>query len=94
MKTMRIDIEGPNGEATITRDGRRIEISGRRLVRAIDTKDGRTGLVKKTFRLLASALGGDSNDKVARALQQHLDGFQGTNGDVEDYRRAIATFED
>jgi len=94
MKTTRIDIEGPNGEATIARDGRRIEINGRRLVKVIETKQERTCPVKKAFRLLADALNGDKNDKVARALQQHLDGFRGTNGDVEDYRRAIAIFED
>ena len=94
MKTTRIDIEGPNGEATITRDGRRMEINGRRLVTVIETKQGRTCPVKKAFRLLADALNGDKNDKVARALQQHLDGYRGTNGDMDEYRRVIATFED
>jgi hypothetical protein len=94
MKTTRIDIEGPNGTATIIRDGRCIEISGHRLVKAIETKDGRTCVVRKPFRLLADAWSCNENYKVARDLQQHLDGSRGTNGDVAEYRRAIAIFED
>ena len=94
MKTTRIDIEGPNGEATITRDGRRMEINGRRLVTVIETKQGRTCPVKKAFRLLADAWSQNENYKVARDLQHILDGYIGTNGDIDGYRRIIATFED
>jgi len=94
MKTTRIDIEGPNGTATITRDGRCIEIVGHRLVKAIETKDGRTCLVKKPFRLLADAWSQNENYKVARDLQHILDGYVGTNGDIDGYRRVIAIFED
>ena len=94
MKTTRIDIEGPNGTATITRDGRCIEINGHRLVKAIETRDGRTCVVTKPFRLLADAWSQNENYKVARDLQHHLDGYIGTNGDVDGYRRVIATFED
>ena len=94
MKTTRIDIEGPNGTATITRDGRCIEINGHRLVKAIETKDGRTSLVTEPFVVHADAWETFANDQAARTLQQHLDGCRGTNGDVAEYRRTIAIFED
>ena len=97
MRTTRIDIEGTNGTATIRRVGRCIEITGHRLVKAIETKDGRTSLVTEPFVVHAVADGhghDEANWDAARTLQRHLDGYRGTNGDVADYRRAIAIFED
>jgi hypothetical protein len=100
MKVTRIDIEGPNGTATITRDGRCIHINGQHLVKAIETKDGRTCVVSKPFRLQADAAHpanppvAQRNWTVARELQHYLDGYIGTQGDVADYLRVIQNFED
>jgi Mg2+ and Co2+ transporter CorA len=94
MKVTRIDIEGPNGTATLTRDGRCIHITGERLVKAIETAGGKACLVKKLFRLLADAWGQNENHNVARDLQQHLDGYVGTMGDVAAYRRVIDMLAD
>ncbi|MBM4020414.1 MAG: hypothetical protein FJ288_19195 [Planctomycetes bacterium] len=94
MRTTRIEIEGPNGTATITRDGRCIHITGERLVKAIETAGGKACLVKKPFRLLAGAWGQNENHNVARDLQQHLDGYVGTMGDVAAYRRVIDMLAD
>jgi len=94
MKITRIDIEGPNGTATITRDGRDIRIDGRRLVKAVEAKDGRTALVSEGFQLVGDARDAEANAQVARILQATLDGYRGTNGDVADYLRVIQSFED
>jgi len=94
MKVTRIDIEGPNGTAVLTRDGRCIHVAGERLVKAIETAEGRTCLVKKPFRLLADAWAQNENGKVARDLQRHLDGYIGTQGDVAAYRRVIDLLAD
>jgi hypothetical protein len=94
MKITRIDIEGPNGTATITREGRDIRIDGRRLVKAIEARDGRIALVSEGLQLLGDARDAETNAKVARILQATLDGYRGTNGDVADYLRVIQNFED
>jgi hypothetical protein len=94
MKTTRIDVEGPNGEATITRDGQHIRIDGRRLVKAIETKAGKTALVTEAFQLLGDARDHEVNQRIARILQATLDGYRGTNGDVADYARVIQMLAD
>jgi hypothetical protein len=94
MKITRIDIEGPNGTATITREGRDIRIDGRYLVKAVEAKDGRTALVSEGFQLLGDARNAEYNRTVAGLLQATLDGYRGTNGDVADYLRVIETFAD
>jgi hypothetical protein len=94
MRITRIEVERPNGTAALTRDGRCIHIAGERLVKAVETAGGKACLVKKPFRLLADAWGQYENDKVARDLQQHLDGYVGTQGDVAAYRRVIDLLAD
>jgi hypothetical protein len=94
MKTTRIDVEGPNGEATITRDGQDIRIEGRRLVKAIETKADKTCLQHEGFQLIADARDHEHQMKVARILQSTLDGYRGTNGDVADYARVIQMLAD
>jgi hypothetical protein len=95
MKTTRIDIEGPNGTATITRDGRCIHITGERLVKAIETKGGKVALVKEAFRLRlpADAWPGGS-EKTIHSLQKNLDGYVGTAGDRAAYQRGIDMLAD
>ena len=94
MKTTRIDIEGPNGNATIARSDMTIEIIGRRGTRVIETRDGRSCLGYRRFRWAVNAGNYDEIDEIARRLQRALDGYEGTNGDVADYRRVLAAFED
>ena len=94
MRITRIKVEGPNGTAALTRDGRCIRITGERLVKAIETTGGNACLVKKSFRLLADAWGQNENHNVARDLQQYLDGYVGTMGDVAAYRRVIGMLAD
>ncbi len=94
MKTTRIDVEGTNGEVTITRDGQDIRIDGRRLVKAIEARDGRTAVVTEGFQLLGDACDAEHNAKVARILQATLDGYRGTAGDVADYARVIQMLAD
>jgi len=94
MRITRIEVEGPNGTATLTRDGRCIHIAGERLVKAIEGSGGKACLVKKPFRLLADAWGQNENVKVARDLQQHLDGYVGTVGDLAAYQRVIEMLAD
>jgi len=93
MKTTQIKIEGPNGDATIARHNTTIEIIGRRGTRVIETRDGRTCLAYRRFRWAVSALQYDEIDETARRLQRALDGYDGTNGDVADYRRVLSSFE-
>ena len=94
MKVNRIEVEGANGDATLTRDGDEIRIDGRRLVKAIEARDGRTALVTEGFQLLGNARDPEMNDKVARILQATLAGYRGTNGDVADYARVIQMLAD
>ena len=93
MKTTRIDIEGPLGTATIRRDGRRIIITGTRVTRIIERRDGEGVPVGEAFQLEANARGTALN-RIARTLQVYLDGYRGTGLDIDAYRRVIAIFED
>jgi hypothetical protein len=94
MKTTRIDIEGPLGSATIRRDGRRIVITGTRLARVVERRDGQGVPVGEAFELIGRADNHRANVVVARMLQKYLDGHRGTEGDVAEYLRVIETFAD
>ena len=94
MKTTRIDIEGPNGTATITRQDCRIIIAGLRIARVVERRDGKAVPIGEAFRLFGRPDNHDANVAVARMLQKYLDGCRGTAGDVAEYVRAIAVFED
>ena len=94
MKTTRIDIEGPLGTATIHRDGRRIVITGTRVTKVIERRNGEGVPVGEAFQLEADAREPGLNGQVARTLQVYLDGHCGTAGDVAECRRVIETFED
>jgi len=94
MKTTRIDIEGPLGSATIRRDGRRIIITGTRVTRVVERRDGEAVPVGEAFQLEADARDTALNAQVARTLQVYLDGHRGTGLDIDAYRRVIETFED
>jgi len=94
MKTTRIDIEGPLGTATIRRDGRRIVITGTRVTKVVERRDGEGVPVGEAFRLIGWANSRQANDGVAKVVQEYLDGHRGTEGDVAAYRRVIEAFED
>jgi len=93
MKTTRIEIEGPLGTASIHREGRWIIISGSRVTKVIEKRNGEGMPVSETFELKT-----DSNIdwiwQTARKLQEYLDGYRGANGDVREYQRVIETFAD
>jgi len=97
MKTTRIEIEGPLGRATVQRDGqdeRRILITGTRVTRVVERRNGEGLPVGEAFQLVGRADNHDANVVVARMLQKYLDGHHGTEGDIAEYRRVIETFED
>jgi len=94
MKTTRIDIEGPVGTATIRRHGRRIVITGTRVTKVVERRDGEGVPVGEAFQLEADARETALNGQVARTLQVYLDGHRGTGLDIDAYRRVIETFED
>lgn len=93
MKTTRMDIEGPVGQASIHREGRWIIISGSRVTKVIEKQNGEGIPVSETFELRT-----DSNIdwiwQTARTLQKLLDGYEGTGSDVREYQRVIETFAD
>jgi len=93
MKITAITLEGPNGDATITRHRDGIEILRRRLEKAIETKKGNHALVYRSFRLTAD-LGDDRevqerNWETAALLHEYLEGCRGCNGDIRDYASVI-----
>ena len=94
MRTTRIEIEGPNGTATIGREDRRILITGTRVTRVVERRDGEGVPVAEAFQLVGRADNHDANVVVARMLQKYLDGHRGTEGDVADYLRVIQAFAD
>ena len=74
---------------------RRIQIEGQSGKKATLHRDGmqiRIEIEGVRQPMLADAMGHD-NWQVAADLQRRLDGYRGTQGDIADYMRAIATFE-
>ena len=94
MKMTRIDIEGPNGTATLTRAGRAIFIEGERAVRAVEGRGGQTCIVKETFHLNVDAWTPGNQLGAAINLQGKLDGYAGTAGDIAAYSRVIELLAD
>ena len=78
MRTTRIDVEGEAGQATITKTQGTIEIE--------ITKRG------KTTYLTAPADDPARMAMAARTTQMHCDGYDGSAGDVADYRRILNHF--
>ena len=94
MKTTRIEIEGRGGTAAIRREDRRIVITGTRVTRVVERRDGQGVPVGEAFQLVGRADNHQANVVVARMLQKYLDGYRGTEGDVAEYLRVIETFAD
>jgi hypothetical protein len=84
MKTTRMTVEGAKGWANITPR----EVAGKMVIGIHG--DGAAGL----FDFNADPRDERSQQYAAARLQRELDGYQGTAGDVADYRRAIQTFAD
>ena len=93
MRTTRIEIEGPGGEASIERKGADIIIEGSRVTKVIELRDGRPMPISKTFRLVAGAIRRQQNWDIARRLNEYIEGRPGTNSEIIDYLRLIETFE-
>ena len=94
MRTTRIEIEGPNGTAVLRREDRRIIITGTRMTRVIERRDGQGVPVGEAFELIGRADNHQANVVVARMLQKYLDGQRGTEGDVAEYLRVIDLLAD
>ena len=94
MKTTRIEIEGPSGTAAIRREDRRIVITGTRLTKVVERRDGQGVPVGEAFHLVGRADNHQANVVVARLLQKYLDGHRGTEGNGAEYLRVIETFAD
>jgi hypothetical protein len=95
MRTTRIDIEGDRGRATIFRSGNDIVINVTRRSGKPDATI-RRGIGHNDSWLISASSRTHHVGHVflARQLQETLDGFRGTAGDIEEYLRAIETFAD
>jgi predicted metal-dependent peptidase len=80
MKTTRIEIEGAKGKAAIRRETDEVVI------------EATVGRKTTTWRFFSRIH--EDQVAMARRLQQRLDGYRGTAGDVADYLRAIQNFAD
>jgi len=94
MKTTRINIEGPMGRASVRRDGRDIIITGTRVTKVVERRDGHGVPVGEAFRLVGRADLHGNNVLAAEQLQRYLDGCRGTGTDVAAYLRVLMAFED
>ena len=95
MKTTQMTVEGARGEARLCRVDGNIRIEAKWLGRIIETSK-RDVPVFETAVWEVAARSGDEDllERTARRLQATLDGYEGTNGDVADYLRAIQNFAD
>ena len=93
MKVTQMTVEGARGEARLCRADSHIRIEAKWLGRIVPgTK--RDMLVFETAVWEVAARSSDDVrlELAARRLQATLDGYEGTNGDVADYLRAIQNF--
>ncbi|MCY2950491.1 MAG: hypothetical protein NTU53_00750 [Planctomycetota bacterium] len=93
MKITQMTVEGARGEARLCRADGNIRIEAKWLGRIVPgTK--RDMLVFETAVWEVAARSGDDVrlELAARRLQATLDGYEGTNGDVAEYLRAIQNF--
>jgi len=84
MKVTRMTVEGARGWANIARR----DVAGKAVIGI--RGDGAAGV----FDLNVDTCDERSQRYAAARLQRKLDGYQGTQGDVADYLRAIQTFAD
>ena len=84
MKTTHMTVESTKGWANIARR----EVAGKAVIGI--RGDGAAGI----FDLNVDTRDERSQRYAAARLQRELDGYQGTQGDVADYQRAIQTFAD
>jgi len=95
MKVTRMTVEGARGWARLSRADGNIRIEAKWLGRIIPgTK--RDMLVFETAVWEVAARSDDDVrlELAARRLQATLDGYEGTNGDMAEYLRAIQNFAD
>lgn len=81
MRTTKIEIEGPEGRATVGREGKLIHIHVYRDPRAADA-------------WVCHARDPEDQEDAARRLHRALEGYDGTRGDLMEYLRVIRTFAD
>ena len=94
MKVTQMTVEGARGEARLSRADGNIRIEAKWLGRIIPgTKRDMLVFETATWEVAARA-DEDRLELAARRLQATLDGYEGTNGNVADYLRAIQNFAD
>ena len=95
MKTAQMTVEGARGEARLCRADGNIRIEAKWLDHIVETPK-RDMPVFETAVWEVAARSGDAEllERTARRLQATLDGYEGTEGDVADYLRAIQNFAD
>jgi len=95
MKTTQMTVEGARGEARLSRVDGNIRVEAKWLGRIIAGVK-RDVPVFETAVWEVAARSGDEEllERTARRLQATLDGYEGTNGDVAEYLRAIQNFAD
>jgi len=95
MKTTQMTVEGAGGEVKLSREAANIRIEAKWLGRIIETpKRDMPVFETAAWEVAARASDKDRLELAARRLQATLDGYEGTNGDVADYLRAIQNFAD
>jgi hypothetical protein len=95
MKITQMTIEGARGEARLCRAAGNIRIEAKWLRRIIETPKRDVPVFEMAvWEVMARACDEDRLELAARRLQATLDGYEGTNGDVADYMRAIQDFAD
>ena len=88
-------VAGARGEARLCRADGNIRIEAKWLGRIIVTQKRDVPVFETTVWEVAARSGDEERlELAARRLQATLDGYEGTNGDVADYLRAIQNFAD
>ena len=91
MKITRIDVEGENGATgTIQRANGSAVIE----IPLSTPRTGRFGVHRRVRKLTANACYENEQFAVATALQEAMDGCQGTNSMIHDYYRLIQRLAD
>ena len=95
MKITQMTVEGARGEARLSRAGGHIRIEAKWLDRIVETPQHDMPVFETAvWEVAARPSDEELLERNARRLQATLDGYEGTNGDVVEYLRAIQHFAD
>lgn len=91
MKTVRIDIAGTHGKATLVRSEMEVVIN---ISKVVGRAAGRIELRPVDSWVMCARANDGERWAIAERLQRRLDGAAGTRGDVDEYFRAIEMLAD